>query len=84
MRDLPPKKETKLLILRSASRRQGLVGRIVKSSERRCNAASSEAKDLYKSATHSYLSHANVCMYAGNRRVNLLIDRSEKLCHVQR
>jgi hypothetical protein len=38
---------------------------------------------LYEVAAHSYLSHANVRMYTRNRRVDLLIDWSEKLRHVQ-
>jgi len=42
---------------------------------------------LYEVAAHSCLSHtnvhANVCMYTRNRRVDLLVDWSEKLRHVQ-
>lgn len=38
---------------------------------------------LYEVSAHSYLSHADVRMYTRNRRVDLLIDWSEKLRHVQ-
>jgi hypothetical protein len=85
MQDLPPRKERKLFAFVGVPVIDRDRDRQVEDNskqERRCNAASSKAKILYKSAAHSRLSHADVCMYARNRRVDLLVDWSEKLCHV--